>query len=403
MESGSERDAISGSFARGREGCWFARYNAQLRSNPQSQCNDEGLLRRSMLLMAGAGTVAAVGAGYTIIRGNPFARQALANSIAVMAFDNLSGDPGQDYFSTGLSEELRATLSLNRWLSVAARVSTDSVQEDADTAGEIASALGVAYILEGSVRRSDDDLRVTTRLIDGNTGLEQWSRVFDRRMSNVLEVQEEIATSVVDELVVNLSSEDEIGTQRIGGTGDPEALDSYFHGIGEYDRAAGEESTRNALAAFDRAIELDENYALAHAARARTLGVIGNSYASGKEVARYHNEALAAARRAIELTPNLAEGHAALGFMLTNGSLDINGALEPYARSVELGFGNARILISYALFAGLLGHLWKEAQRLFERNGSIRSILQCGAPRPSSKALRGTITRPLRLLASLYH
>ena len=313
------------------------------------------LSRRSILLMAGVGTVVAAGGGIAVWRGGLGSSLIQANSIAVMAFDNLSSDPEQEYFSAGLSEELRATLSLNRWLSVAARVSTDSVQESAQTAESIASTLGVSYILEGSVRRSGDELRVTTRLIDGSSGLEQWSRVYDRQMSNVLELQEEIATSVVDELVVTLAPTTQIDTQRIGGTNNPQALDSYLVGIDHYDRSEGETGTQSALASFDQAIALDENYALAHAARARTLGVIGNTMASGKQVASYHDQAIAAAQRAIEIAPDLAEGHAALGFMLTNGTLDMAGAREPYAKSVELGFGNARILVSFGLFAAFTG------------------------------------------------
>jgi TolB-like protein/Flp pilus assembly protein TadD len=336
-----------------------------------------GMSRRAALLLGGGGLLV-IGGGFAAWQAGLLSDALPSNSIAVMSFENLSNDPDQDYFSAGLSEELRTTLSLNRQLSVAAQTSSDKFAGNEETAGAIADALGVAFILEGSVRRSADRLRITTRLINGATDFEEWSDVFDRELDNVLSVQTEIATTVVDALIANFAKNSAAGTVRIGGTDNPDALDPYLRGVALYGQASGVEAIdRQALAALEDAIARDPDYAAAHAARSRVLTAIGNSYASGKELSGYYRRAMEAARKAVELAPDLAEGHSALGFVLTNGTLDIAAARQPYDRSFELGYGNADILRGFALFASFIGSFDKgrtaieRAQRLDSLNGSV--------------------------------
>ncbi|WP_443478265.1 TIR domain-containing protein [Novosphingobium aerophilum] len=314
-------------------------------------------LSRRRALIAGGACIAVLGGGLAAWRLGVLSPKADGNSIAVLPFENLSDDPEQTYFSDGLSEELRAALSLNPRLSVAALTSSDAFRTGARTIAQIARALGVAFVLEGSVRRAGESLRVTARLVNGATGFQSWSETFDRKLANVLDVQNEIAANVVDSLIVSLggSGDGASGKQRIGGTSSVAAFDSYLHGMALYNLAADEPSDRGALAAFDRALSLDPGYAAAQAARSRALTVIGSSYASGKELAGYFDKAIAAARKAIELAPGLAEGHSALGFVLSNGRLDLAGARQPYEKSFELGYGNAAILGSFALYAAFTG------------------------------------------------
>lgn len=219
----------------------------------------------------------------------------------------------------------------------------------------MAKALSVAYLIEGSVRRSPDAVRVSARIVDGKTGFDKWSETFDRKASDSLSVQSDIAAFVTDALLAGLDK-DQRPSSRIGGTKNPEAFDAFLRGAAAYRLTAGEKTDRQALADFERAIALDPNYAAAYAASSRILTVFANNYATTREqVVDYYRRAITAARSAIRLGPKLAEGYSALGFALFNGQLDARGASEPYQRSYELGFGNADILSAFANFAGRIG------------------------------------------------
>lgn len=307
-------------------------------------------------IIAGGISLLAVGGGLAAWQLGGFGGRNTPNSVAVMTFENLSNSREQDYFSAGLSEELRSILSLNRQLSVAAQTSSDKFADGEQTASAIASALGVANVLEGSVRRADNRLRIAVRLIDGKSDLEVWSDQFDREIDDVLAIQTEIATRVVDSLIASFADREGSQIVRIGGTKNSEALDAYLRGVDLYGRAGGKENTdRAALAALDQAVELDPEYGAAHAARSRVLTAVGNRHASGSELKSYYSRAMDAARKAIEIAPDLADGHAALGSALANGALDMAGARQPYQNSFALGYGNARILMGYTLFASFIG------------------------------------------------
>lgn len=308
--------------------------------------------RRQAIVGGGAlATLAAGGAGlYWLKGGNP----AQANRIAVLPFRNLGGDKGQDYFSDGLAEELRATLSRSDQLSVAAQTSSDRFRDADADAQTAAKALGVSYLIEGSVRQANGTIRVATRIIDGKTGFDQWSKNFDSKATDSLAIQSDIAAFVTDAILAGIDK-DTRPAERIGGTKKSDAFDAYLRGAALYRLAEGEKTDRAALGLFDRAVLLDPNYAAAHAARSRVLTFIGNNYVTGADLARTYDQAIAAARRSIEIAPDLAEGYSALGFVLFNGQLDANGAAQPYQLSYELGFGNADILSAYASYAGRTG------------------------------------------------
>lgn len=310
------------------------------------------LSRRQAMVSGGLlAALTAVGGGiYWLKGGGP----AQASRIAVLPFRNLGGDKSQNYFSDGLAEELRATLSLSDQLAVAAQTSSDRFRDGETDARAAAKALGVSYLIEGSVRRSDDTIRIATRIINGNTGFDQWSKNFDSKVTDSLSLQANIASFVTDAILAGIDK-DLRPAERIGGTKKSEAFDAYLRGAALYRLSEGQQSDRAALAQFDRAIAIDPDYAAAHAARSRVLTYIGNNYASGAALARAYDDAIAAARRSIQIAPEMAEGHSALGFVLFNGQLDATGATQPYQRSYELGFGNADILSAYANFAGRTG------------------------------------------------
>ena len=295
---------------------------------------------------------------------------ASGNSVAVLPFTNLSGDKSQDYFSDGLSEELRATLARNLKLLVMAQASSATFRDRKDDAVTIAGKLGVAYLLDGSVRRSGDIVRVNADLIDGHTGFSRWSQSFDRGMQDIFAVQSEIAGTVSRALVAQIKPEDgeeNGGNQSLaapGATTSVAAYDAYLRGRALYDLSADEASERAALAQFDAAIEADPDYAAAHAARARALTAIANQYGEVGQLAGMYDDAIASARRAIEIAPDLADAHSTLGFTLFQGRLDARAAREPFERSRQLGAGEATVMARYAQFSARIGRKDDAAQAM---------------------------------------
>ena len=277
-----------------------------------------------------------------------------ADSIAVLAFDNLSGDPSQDYFSDGVSEELRSALSRIAQLRVAARTSSTAFKNSNADAAAIGAKLAVAYILDGSVRRSGNKVRVGVQLIDAKTGLERWSQSYDRDMADILAVQASIANAVADALKIKLAGDFDASLGS-GGTTNVAAHDHFLRGKALADRNGSEAEWRAALAEFDRAIAADPNYALAYAGRARALVAIANAFAPAAEVRRTFDEAVDAARRAVELAPGSAQTQAALGFVLTNARLDVGGARIAYDTAYKIAPGDAEVLSGYGRFAARYG------------------------------------------------
>lgn len=315
---------------------------------------------RRRVLVAAGGVAAAAAAGAAIWR---FARlpgdAAGTTSVAVLPFTNLSGSPDQDYFSDGLSEELRATLARNERLQVMAQASSRQFRERGEDAVTIAGRLRVKFLLDGSVRRSGDSVRVTADVIDGETGFSRWSRTFDRALRDIFAVQSEIAGTVARALITrfapNAAGAGEVIGSPAGGTDVLAAFDAYLRGRALYDLSVDEASERAALAQFDAAIAADPAYAAAHAARARTLTAISNQYGRVDEIAALHDAAIAAARRAIEIAPELADAHSTLGFTLFQGRLDARAAREPFERSRELGAGEATVLARFAQYSARCG------------------------------------------------
>lgn len=363
--------AVSGAPASGNGPAQAGSSPAQIGSG---SAQNGSTTRRNLLigaaLLAGGGSFAA----WRWLR--PETEAEVANSIAVLPFRNLSGRREQDYFAEGVAEELRTTLSLNRQLLVSGSASAAGFRTaDADTR-QIAKALGVSNLLVGSVRPSENRVRITTRLVDGETGLDKWSQAFDRDMADVLAVQAEIATTVADALISTLAKDESWRAERPGGTRNAAAFDSYVKGQSLYQNSSGSSGDNQALAAYDKAIALDPDYAAAHAARARTLAAIANQEASMARATTLRRDAQTSARKAITLAPNMPEGHTALGFVLMS-QLDLGAAKPAYQRSFELGSGNASILSAFAEFSSNLGEFAqanaaiKRAERLDPLNPSV--------------------------------
>jgi TolB-like protein len=312
--------------------------------------------RRRLLIGAGAAAAAAV-AGFAAWRADWFGAASVGagNSVAVLPFVNMSGDPEQVYFSDGLAEEVRAALARNARLQVMAQTSASRFRERSEGAVGIARQLGVAFLLDGSVRRAGDMVRITADLLDGATGFSRWSQTFEERIDDVFAVQREIAGEVATALAARVGGGEPEDFAASGGTRNVAAFDAYLRGRALYDLSADEASERAALAQFDAAIALDPDYAAAHAARARSLTAIANQYGKVGETAAMYDLAIAAAERAIALAPRLADAHSTLGFTLFQGRLDARAARGPFDRSNELGAGEATVQARFAQYAARCG------------------------------------------------
>ena len=326
---------------------------------------------RRTVIAGGAAAAVAAGGGIAWWTGLLGGGGAHDRSIAVLPFDNLSGNPGRTYFSDGLAAEIRTQLARNPMLQVAAQTSSNRFRDSNEDARTISRALRVRYLLDGNVRATGSLVRVSAELIDGETGFSEWSRAFDRPLADLFALQSEIADAVAGALAAQIDEQQ--GGRREGargGTSNLTAYDNQLRGQDLFDQALNEESDRAALAHFDAAIAADPNYALAHSARSRVLTVIGNQYEQGERRRQSYRLALEAAQRGAALAPDVAETQSALGFALFYGRLDARAAQAPFERSLALGRGEADILSRYALYAARCGRIGP-AREAIQRSAAL--------------------------------
>lgn len=358
----------------------------------------DGQVSRRVLITGGAvGAVAVAGVGaWALLRPS----SALASdSIAVLPFENLSGDPGQGYFSDGIAEEIRSALARITGLKVAGSTSSEAVRhDDAETA---AKKLAVGNILTGSVRQSPSTIRITAELIDGRTGLDRWSQNYDRNPGDSIKIQSDIAENVATALSAALGRVARTAIS-IGGTSNANAQKLYLKAHALIGANDSEESLKSIIGLLDSAIALDPGFAKAFALKARAQSDLTGYYtaAGGRFESGYANAA-ATARHAIALAPKLAAAHFALAGILLN-QLDVGGAADEYNKGHALGGSESEYLLTYSSFLNVVGKfnealdLAKQAQardpfnpRAYSREGraQIASHRNAGAVAAYRKAL----------------
>jgi TolB-like protein len=266
----------------------------------------------------------------------------------------MSGDPSQEYFSDGFTEELLNSLSRINELQVAARTSSFSFQGEHPDITTVAHKLNVASVLEGSVRRSGYTVRVTAQLNSAMTGFHIWSQTYDRDLGDVLTLQTEIATAVAEALKVKLLS-DVAEKIDVGGTRNGAAYDAYLRAASAYWQGGGVSVLEKAIADYREAVRLDSNFALAYAGWSIALGKYAGFYARGAAQRDLIRRQRLPALKAVALAPDLGEGHLALAFVHLE-SLDFKRANEQFERAMALAPGNTRVLRDYAAFAVGVGH-----------------------------------------------
>ena len=246
-------------------------------------------------------------------------------SIAVLAFTNMSDDPEQEYFSDGISEELLNLLAQLPGLRVAARTSSFQFKGQNEDIAKIADALNVAYILEGSVRKSRNKLRVTAQLIKADDGFHLWSSSYDRELDDVFAVQDEIAGAISDALKVKLALvAGEAVQPTVIKAANTDAYDAYLQGR-ELIRLRGRPNLEEAVRHLERALRLDNNFAPAHAQLAIATTLLGFFGPITREETR--RTAISHLDRAHELEPDLAETHGGRA-LLANLTSDWESSIE---------------------------------------------------------------------------
>lgn len=283
-------------------------------------------------------------------------------AIAVLAFENLSGDPAQDYFSDGLAVEVLDRLGRVPGLRVIASSSSFSYKGKHEDVKSIAGQLGVTTVLEGSVRRDGAKLKLNAKLIDGKTGYQIWSGSFDREVTDVFTVQAELAAAVID-AIVPAARGDTAPTPPP--TTDLDAHDHYLLGLAAQ-RARTGTRLAESIAHLEQAVALDPSYAEAHAALARSLLLwagYGNASADGTTDPLRRAER--AVYKALSLDPSLSDAHGALGNLLRQREQP--GAENEYKRALELNPNNAIAAHDYAVLLGNAGDRQADADAMQER------------------------------------
>jgi TolB-like protein len=285
-------------------------------------------------------------------------------SIAVLPFIDMSPNRDNEYFSDGLTEELLNSLVKIRALQVAGRTSSFAYKGRDLDMRVIGEELGVAHLLEGSVRKAGDRLRITAQLIKVADGYHLWSETYDRELTDVFAIQSDIAEHVVEALQVTLLGED-AARMRAGGTTDVDAFSDYLQGIYLINKGSREDSVRAAVAAFDRALARDPAFVDAWIALGATMSTMNANAWESPEVAWARIEE--AATEARRYAPQLAGGYMLESFLHGYRDRRWIEAIESMRRAVALEPGNANLLFNYSMLVSQMG-LHEEGVRAAQRS-----------------------------------
>jgi len=285
-------------------------------------------------------------------------------SIAVLPLVNESGDPKDEYFSDGLSEELIAALAQISGLKVIGRSSSFRFKDRKEDPKTIGEKLGVTTLLDGTVRKQGDRVRIVAELVNAADGIQLWTQTFDRQLKDIFTVQQEIARAVAESLKVTLLGTGSRSAQA-SATDNAEAHNAYLQGHFYLVRRNAEDF-RKAIDYYDQAIQLDSNYALAHAERAEALVFMGDL--TGQRPTAYP-KAHVDAEKAVAIAPDLAEARAALGFLLCLAEWKFTEGLAELKRAKELSPANPTandLLARIIVYLGRIDEAERQARQAVE-------------------------------------
>ncbi len=289
-------------------------------------------------------------------------RQPAIQALAVLPLKNLSGDPGQEYFADGMTEAVIGRLSMIPGLRVISRTSVMRLKDTRMSAPEIARALHVDAIVEGSVIREGSQVRVTVQLIRGATDEHIWSEEYREEYRGILALQEEVAWTIAERIKISLTPQERVvlaSTRAV----DPEAQEDYLKGR-YYLNQATDSARKKSIAYFQQAITRDESYALAYSGLADAYALLG--FRGGFPSKDTLTRAKSAALKAIQLDDTLAEPHVSLAFIAETHEWDWATAEREYKHALELNPGDARAhhwYAGYLMYVGRFEDGISEAKR----------------------------------------
>ncbi|HKH82861.1 MAG TPA: tetratricopeptide repeat protein, partial [Gemmatimonadales bacterium] len=307
-------------------------------------------------------------------------------SVAVLPFANLSPDPANEYFSDGMTEELITALSQVEGLRVAARASSFAFKGKPLDVAEVAQKLNVGAVLDGSVRRAGQRLRVTAELVDARGGTRLWAERYDRELRDVFQVQDELARAIVGALQVPLKLTSRSDTALVrAGTRDPAAHDLYLQGRFLWNQRTHEALSR-AIGYFERAIGRDSSYAEAYAGLADCYLLLPQT---GPARPRdMYPKAKQAVEHALELDSTLAEAHTSIALLRMQGDYDWHGAEAGFQRALAL---NPSYATAHQWYSSYLAATGRPEEALAE-------ILRAQALDPLSRVISANVAQRLAYL-----
>src|SRR5437763_8502485 len=318
--------------------------------------------RRNLILLIASGVIISASAGFLLL---PRAIcQQIDKSVAVLPFQNLSSDRDNAYFADGIQEEVLTRLAKIGDLKVISRTSTQGYQSEPGNLAEIAKQLGVANILEGSVQKAGNQVRVNVHLVNVQTGSQLWAETYDRKLSDIFAVESEIAKGIAESLQATLTGGEEQALTA-NPTNNPEAYDAYLRGLTFESRGnLLSDALFKAIDFYDLAVRLDPNFALAWA---RLSGVHALLYANRRDTtAARRYAAKAALENAQRLQPNTAETLLFTGYYQYWVLHDSGLAKATFERVSKKLPGNSEVLYALAAIARSEGH-WDESVAYWER------------------------------------
>src|SRR5437773_32374 len=271
--------------------------------------------------------------------------------MAILPFDHLSRDPDNAYFAEGSQNEILTRLAKVADLKVISRTSTQKYKSAPDNLRDIAKQLGVLNILEGSVQRAADQVRVTVQLINATTDAHLWAETYDRKLTDIFAVESDIAKTIADTLHAKLTGSEKSAIAKRP-TADTEAYELYLKGRFFWNKRTGPD-LRKAIDYFNHAIAKDPNYALAYAGLADCYDLL-HEYSEHSPKESYPR-AKAAAIKALELDDTLGEAHTSLAYSLINYDWDWRSAEREYQRAIQLDPNYATAHQWYAECLSMLG------------------------------------------------
>jgi serine/threonine-protein kinase len=328
----------------------------------------------------------------------PVAAKGAAPSVAVLPFRNLSPDPENEYFADGITEDVIAHLSKIRALKVISRTSVMRFKNQEQSLREIGALLEATTILEGSVRRAGDRVRIVAQLIDVATDQHLWAETYDRQLTDIFAIQTDVALQIAAALKAELDPNEQTRIRRAP-TSDLGAYQLYLQGRHCLLRDTEEEILK-AINYFEQAITRDPAYALAYVGIARAYGELGRVGAGAVNPDVAYRKARVAVAKALELDAGLGEAHSMLGFLRFMSDFDWIGAEQEFKRALELDPGSADTCDLYAQLCSALERYdetlslqerARELDPLSQRTDITTTLLRCGRYEEALRAAEGGV------------